>query len=345
MRHIGLIPRNRLDRLPMQVRSAHEYCFFLHDQCVAILKEYEAAEAHILTIKFPNKRISKKFQQIANAEDSVSAMRKLGYEEEAKKVLLNTITMAMASDCLHHLYEGLRCLEKRKFIVALNILRKPLKDNLIYIAWMLGDRDGFYHEFSAGDSKRLAPDRTGSKRAEILARAIKKTRLTNILDSKNLETDLFDRKNPHGLEVLFQHAVHLITVSYEETHTHPENFNFIFKHPLDDDLYDNIYSILPDALLFLAHLLIELFNEIQPMELGAYDTFYVRSILGHSLTAGDGSFAQDIMDNFLKNELQCPTCEKVLKITKYNTARIALTDSFRCTHCQRLSDFPFSWLL
>ena len=40
---------------------------------------------------------------------------------------INTITIGMVSDCLHHIYEALRCMERRKVVVAFNLLRKPLK--------------------------------------------------------------------------------------------------------------------------------------------------------------------------------------------------------------------------
>ena len=40
-------PRNRLRWIPQDLQLAHEYCFFLHDECVRLLAEYEAVRAHI----------------------------------------------------------------------------------------------------------------------------------------------------------------------------------------------------------------------------------------------------------------------------------------------------------
>lgn len=141
---IGNIPRNRLKNIPPKLRASHEYCYFLHDQCVHVLKEYLAAEANLVTVKFKSKINAAQFQKIAASEDTIAALRKTGYSKEAKRVILNQITIAMVSDCLHHIYEALRCFEKRKSVVAFNLLRKPLKDNLIYLTWMLGDEDDFY---------------------------------------------------------------------------------------------------------------------------------------------------------------------------------------------------------
>ena len=56
MLHLDLIPRNRLQNIPPDLRVKHEYCFFLHDQCVQILKEYEEAKANHVTVNFESDR-------------------------------------------------------------------------------------------------------------------------------------------------------------------------------------------------------------------------------------------------------------------------------------------------
>jgi hypothetical protein len=145
---VHLIPRNRLGWIPKHLRLAHEYCFFLHDESARILVEYEVAQAHVVTVKFRNKTELRLFNERADKEDPITAMRAGGYETQARRVILNKITMALVSDCQHHIYEPLRCLEKRKVIVALNLLRKPLTDSLLYLSWMLSDEDRFYHAFA-----------------------------------------------------------------------------------------------------------------------------------------------------------------------------------------------------
>ncbi|MER9643301.1 hypothetical protein [Mesorhizobium sp. M0239] len=152
---VHLIPRNRLCWIPNDLRLAHEYCFFLHDESARLMVEYEGAEAHVVSFKFRNKAEAKAFKKHAAKADAIAAMRAGGYEAEARKAVLNQITIAMVSDCLHHIYESLRCLEKRKIIVALNLLRKPLTDNLLYLSWMLGDENGFYHAFTTNSPRGI----------------------------------------------------------------------------------------------------------------------------------------------------------------------------------------------
>ena len=99
-----------------------------------MLKEYAERRAEQVTVKFESGITAKEFREIANSEGTIEALSKTGHPKEAKRVVLNQVTMAMVSDCLHHIFEGLKRLEKRKIIVALNLLWKPLKDNLTYLA-------------------------------------------------------------------------------------------------------------------------------------------------------------------------------------------------------------------
>lgn len=127
--------------IPKEYRLVHEYCFFLHDECARLLVEYEKERGHIVSFDFKDAAEEKRFKKVKG--HPLDAMRSVGRSEEARRVVINTITMAMVSDCLHHLYEALRCSEKRKFVVAINLLRKPLTDSLFFLSWMLGDEEDF----------------------------------------------------------------------------------------------------------------------------------------------------------------------------------------------------------
>lgn len=342
----GLIPRRRLANIPSELRLAHEYCYFLHDQGVHLLAQYEYARAHIVTTRFRKKGDAKAFQKLAKETDAISAMRQLGYTADARRVVLNTITMAMVSDCLHHIFEALRCFEKRKSVVALNLLRKPLVDSLVYLCWMLGDPDGFYEAFSSGDPEALSPRKLGNFRAKIIAEALASTEVAEVLTPEHIVGAIFDPKNRHGLYGLFQHAVHLVTVDRFELRTSPENFNFIFKAPSDNDTYHGVYGQLPGLLLFLMHVLLELFQRMAEMDAGAKRAFEVRSIFGLYLTEGgeNAQYALDHLTKMLTPEFACATCATPLIVTRHNAGRILLTESFRCTKCRSVNPFPFAWM-
>jgi hypothetical protein len=344
MRHVGLIPRKRLRHIPYDLRVVHEYCFFLHDECVRILKEYENAEAHLVTVQFPSKLASDEFQKLAST-DPIEALRAAGHPNEAKRVILNQITMRLTSDCLHHIFEGLSCLEKRKVIVALNLLRKPFKDNLIYLAWILGDEDEFFHVFTSGNPEKLAQKQVGNIRTSIFSKALAKTEIGSWMDADLLNELIYNRKSDWSLEKLFQRAVHLITIANVELRTEPENFNFIFKDPRDNDVYERIYDNAPYILLFLTHVILELFDRMRNMDEGSRLSTITRTILGFTLlTSEDTTSVQDKLKNMLGNEVKCEYCHSQLSVTRYNAIRILITESFRCTSCGKNNAFPFSWL-
>ncbi len=309
---------------------------------VHMLAEYEAVRAHHVTVKFKRKAHASYFANLAGA-DSIEVLRALGYGDQARRVIINQITMAMVSDCLHHIYEALRCLEKRKMIVALNLLRKPLTDNLIYLAWMAGDEDDFYRTFTAADGG-LTTARLGNRRVELLQKALDRTELASVLDAEFLHRTLFDRRAPEGLYRLFQHAVHLITAKHVEIQTVPENFNFIFKSYADDDIYKAIHYGLPHALLYLGHIVLALFERMEPMDPGAKTAFETRSLLGLYLVEGGENTEHALVRLHALTKIKCPGCGAPFSVTPHNAARIVMSESYRCPKCQRVTGFPFSWL-
>ena len=341
---VHLIPRNRLNQIPRCLRLSHEFCFFLHDEIARMLVEYEEAEAHIVSVQFKSEEDARNFEKEADTTDVITAMRTFGYEPETRRVILNQITLAMVADCAHHIYEALRCLEKRKFIVAFNLLRKPLTDSLLYMSWMLGDENKFYSAFSTNSPKGITSGSLKERRNEILADALQKTGVADLLTAEYLNEVLFDRQNPYGFQQLFQHAVHLITVQYVELETEPENFNFIFKNFTDDDLYDAVYEMLPHILLYLSHVVLGLFEKIAPPDAAGKKAFEVRSTLGLHLVIGGE--AETYAINCLADvfNVRCPNCRSSLKVTPHNAARLALTETYRCTQCRCVQLFPLSWM-
>ena len=60
-----------------------------------MLVEYETAGVNTVSVKFSKKKDAKKFEALAESENALSAMRQLGLHNEARRVVLNTITIAM----------------------------------------------------------------------------------------------------------------------------------------------------------------------------------------------------------------------------------------------------------
>ena len=266
--------------------------------------------------------------------DVIGALRALGYRDATRHVVLNTIRMAMISDCLHHIYEAFRCFEKRKFIVGFNLLRKPLTENLLYLCWMYGREDEFYCRFTAGDPKALTTKELGPKRVSIYADAIARLEHHYLFNAETLENLLYKRSNGNGLQMYFQHAVHLVTTLNQETRTAAENFNFIFRDPLDDDIYDVIYKHFPMVLLFLSHVIVGVFDEMKKMDETSRHLFELRTVLGYGLIVGperDRTLA--VFEAMLEERPKCGMCAREENLTKRDASRMLLRSEYRCGHC------------
>lgn len=342
----ALISRKRLRWIPKSERLAHEYCFFLHDACVQMLGEYERERAHYVRFKFKDADEAEAFERYVSETDPVTALKILGRLEEAKRVAINTITLGMVSDCLHHIYEALSCMERRKIVVAFNLLRKPLTDNLVYLSWMFSDLDDFYMAFSRNSPAGLTPKIVGNRRQSIISTALEKTVLKGIVDPDWLNDVLFKSAYPRGLYKIFQHAVHLITVVKEDVRTEAENFNFIFKDFTDNDSYEGLYEVLPSVMLFLSHVIEGLFEHMCVKDPGAKTAFQTRSVLAFYLLSNDNQLINEVRAilSGLSTMLACPNCHKSIALTKHNMARLLLSESFRCKFCGHVSPFPFSYI-
>ena len=340
MKRIGLIPRSRLKNIPDKVRAHHELCFFLHDECARSLVEYEHASAHLETIKFRDQAEFTRFEELSNDTDTIEALRELGHLNASKKVVLNTISMAMISDCLHHVYEALRCFERRKCVVGFNLLRKPLTESLLYLSWIYGRRDEFYIQFTKGDPEILSLSKLREKRKEIYSEAIKNLENYHLFDPDSIECAINSRKNKNGFQKFFQHAVHLVTTWNAELRTSAENFNFIFKNPFDDDIYDLIYQNLPYLLLFMSHVIIGIFDRMKKMDETSKHLFQIRTKLSYDLITGsDKHRTLSTLRELVPTSPSCSRCSSECKFTLYNAVRMLLVSEFRCTNCRKISPF------
>lgn len=317
----------------------------MHDQAARLLVEYETAGTNIVELTFHNRNQSRKFSKLAEATNAISAMRDLGFAGEARRVIMNQITFAMTSDFLHHVYEALRCFEKRKFIVALNLLRKPLQDSLPFLAWMLADEDDFYDAFTRIGPKALTTGAIGNKRAAFIEEAIALVGLENATSSASIQSIVFDRRNEHGLYPLFQKAVHLVTAKYEEIATEPENFNFIFKNPMEDDVYFGVYDDLAELLLFASHVILALFGRIRSVDEGSVTAFKVRTGHAYRLAAGGdaGDLAAAALSKALGPHLNCPECDSPVRFTPRTAMAAVIGERFYCPGCRRVTPLPLSW--
>ena len=186
----------------------------------------------------------------------------------------------------------------------------------------------------------IAQSAIGQARKAIYSDAIDQIGYGSFVDSDLIESVVYSRKQDDGLELLFQHAVHLVTQRYPELKTAPENFNFIFKNPVDNDVYEAIYHHLPYLMMFASHIIMSALDRIKKMDSTAMAQFHTRSVLAFNLVEGsDRSHALSEISRMVPDSTSCSTCLSKCNVTLYNALSMLFRSEFRCSCCQRRNHF------
>lgn len=342
MKRIGIIDDERLRHVPKNRRGQHEYCFHIHDLMVQLLTEVELLQVGHVELHLDGED---EMRQLAESEHALDFLAATGRGEIERRVVINHMSVALFSDMLHFIFGALTALERRKFAVAFSLLRKPFKEGLLTAAWMCADEQDFFNRLKSDprdsfDQGRLSPD----QKKAVIQGAIDKCRGTSFADADRIYALVYDRKNEFGLAPLFDKATHLFTRNIHIA-TEDYNVNFIFKNPLDVDLYDG-YVDIAIILLFLHMMQIELcsrmdhynkkyLNWLLFTSLGAYEALFVSGRSGMLLGA----------NRMFKEFLNCPRCDEPIRVRKVDAPRFFITEMLQCRSCGAVHSFPLSWLL
>lgn len=344
MRSIGLLDPERLVLLPPAHWKAHEFSFYLHDQMADLLVQYEASGAHHWVAEAFEEVLSKGDTKDIDI-DPLHFMKEHGLLSCYKHHVLSYLTLGLTSDMLHFLYEALMCFEKRKFAVGFALLRKPLKENLLFLSWILADHDEFIVRFeknTATTLNRIKPE----KRIEILAGAIDRLATKDAFAADTLHDMIYSKTHANSFEPIWQQATHLITSQGELLRTEDLSINFILHDPRSDHLYDVLYANLPYVLLYAVQTSLECFGKILRaneqtvshlilVTMGCYESLFL---------PGKQHVARLLAKN-LRPFLKCLHCDTPLRLTRVNAAEMYLRETLTCRKCELASPFPLYWLL
>jgi hypothetical protein len=151
-------------------------------------------------------------------------------EAEAYELTYKAICQALARDLLEFVAVAIKAAKSRIWTPALALLRKPFKENLFYLEWILADPGDFYQRFSSGDASKLKitsiPE---SRKLQIISGALSATEYPNWISAQQMYDLLFNKQSKLGLETFWQKATHLITADNVALRTEAENFNFVFS--------------------------------------------------------------------------------------------------------------------
>lgn len=343
MTEIGIIDAERLTNIPKKHHPEHEFCFHLHDLMTQLLVEMNAIKAS--DVSFPLES-EEEARLLNESGDVLDFLAQSGRGDIERRVVINHVSMALFSDMLHFIYEALIALEKRKFSVAFALMRKPFKEGLVLAAWMCADEVDFFDNLKTNPRDSFSHGaHSPDEMTQRLKAAIKKCRGMDFANAERIYSLVYDRKNEIGLAPLFDKATHLVTKN-KHIATEDYDINFIFKNPLDNDVYESHYSDLAMLLLFLHVLQIELYSRMNFAK-EKYLSWLLFTSLGtyESLFTSGRARMVGLVNNTFKEFLVCQHCEQPIRLRKADAPRFFVAEILECKECGMAHHFPLNWLL
>lgn len=348
MKSLGLIEAERLGLIPDNYWKSHEFCFYLLSQIVSSSESLEETGSHLAV----SDAVVDAAEQLGVDPEKLDWIELLRNDEMMDLYyhhIVGHLVLALISDMVQFLDEALRALEKRKFTVAYSLLRKPLKENLLYLTWLLADEAEFVRRFERKSFSHLQIGKiTSDEKGEIFQAAIGKLPLEDAFDPILIRDAIYDKGSAHGLERFFQKATHLVTSQGASLRTEDYELNFIFNDPDEDAYFDPLYdetNLLPYILLFAAQVCIELLSRIGEAHEKTIE--YLRLVTMGTWQAlflpGRPSITQSLTRSF-GDLLRCSHCDSTLRVTKRSAPLFFLHETVECSSCGLLNGVPLYWI-
>lgn len=345
MKTIGYIEGERLGLIPPNLWIPHEFCFYLHDQIVELLIQYENSNAHNTVIEAIYEAAEQKNINLEEL-DLLQFLKEIDNKEPYNHYIFSHVVMGLVSDMLHFLCESLKSFEKHKISVAFSLLRKPLKEHLFFLSWILADEDDFIHRFETDNYKQLSRI-PKEKKISVFKKAVSKVAVPELFDENLIWDIIYSKNQENGFEPTWQRATHLITSYGDLLKTEDYNINFIFENSTYGYFHEFLYSKLPYILLFVTQVTFECFNRIHAMNHRAIDYSVITTMGCYEALFLDGR--KQAISRLLKRTLgdffKCIHCDADLKIRKKHAPLFYLKEQVYCDNCNLISEFPLYWLL
>ena len=314
------------------------------DQLAEILASAEASKVFNVTFEFSDPAHAAAIEGFTS-EELLEWMKVKGYADKAFELYFKSICRALSHDLHEFASESVRASVNGALTVAIALLRKPFKEDLFYIEWILADPDDFFAKFTAGDIdsvelRKIEP----ARKLEVIRRAMMTSPYSKWIEPEFIYELRFDKKSPIGLEPTWQKANHLITTKGELLRTERENFNFIFSDaPARDTQLLGFYATVPILLFHSIQMIEAMINMFARRE--APDLVPLRTLAGMDLWMGSKSCALDLQDVQYRfhwvvaqtiRQLRCAKCNMRIRVTRRNCHSIFVEGKAPCNNCDWL---------
>lgn len=243
--------------MPPKYERTQGLLLYYNDIIVDLLKKADEKKLSLTEISFDSEHQFTEFLD----DQFWTKMLKSENKDNAVSFLRSHIFFSLLRDFIFYMHESFSCAERGKVTVAYTISRKPIKDTLFYLCWLLADEETFINALvnelpKKYDLTSISPNR----KKEIIKSVIKKTEVP--FDYNFIYDLIYNRKSDFGLSRIWDQSLHLVTKN-KDYPTESGNLNFIFAY---DDIWDEYwnyyYHSMPIVMNFAIETIITIFEKI-----------------------------------------------------------------------------------
>lgn len=340
----------RYDVLPREFWISHRFVETLHDRLVEIIGALGPGGFAEIKMDFRNQEEEAEFEKLDGhtIEEVLPWLESHGYSSVIGDIMLKQFFPALLMDFCEFLSEAIQSSERGKTTVAFALLRKPLKDNLHYLEWLLADPSAILTSIYNDPPAKFALGsiQQRNQAVRVIAEVLNRIPGSLALDPEFIYELRYEKTVIHGFDHYWDRALHLVTV-HKHLATAARNMNFIF----DGDAarvgdWRRIYSALP-MLLYYA---VEICECLAVMVTGAVTPNYVEASLhrkvglivwGVESKRFDGTWARFRKRRDLGELGLICNCAHSLR-SEWHLRQLFLTQRIICPRCGRknnLGDF------
>lgn len=325
--------------LPQKYWKRQNFCWYIHDIILSIFCDCMKNNKMNDTIKFNSNSESEKFDKV---DDIIDWLYKNGYGYQADNIMGKRIFHAILADMMNFIYESLNTIEKGKITVSLALLRKPFRDNLLYLEWLLGNPKEFIHLVYKQEIDKYAIEhlnRNNNRKIESIIKnamsQIGNKEFFNKMDDIIYYDLRYNYKSENSLQRVWNKANHLVTTG---KNIRSNEFNFVF---LDEDLHldfiDYYYRQVPHLLFYTYNIILELYDRFI-RKISDTTRVYNNFLIVYKFCDMIGKVkAEEYFNKELKSLIvfPCEYCKEMIKINLYSKEfdDFRYGWSFKCPNC------------
>jgi len=333
--------------LPEEHRRRHAFCLYVYRNLAQMLKQHNATRAHRI-VSETLRDIAGGHGQILSEIEVIRFLRDNAFNHEYRHHLLSNLSLALIADMLRYLHQSLHALADGNLSVGLTLLRKPIKENLLFLAWILADEDGFLGRFAEKNYESLNGVISKDRAQEIFEKTIPLLVTPDYFDVTQLCEAIYSKQFQDGLEPLWQRSAHLITSQGNLLKTQDYSINLIFEDAIGSPYFGIVYQWIPVIFLLASQVAPECMRLAFKFNETTY-SHHIVSTIGYFETLGyletDVSVVAQMISHAFSRFLKCDSCGYKLEILESSGSLLYEHEQLECSQCGCLTQVPLYWLL